>query len=197
MQGLHRGGPGSRSAAERQVRRDLQDLPGGGDSRDLDLTTGAVSDRNGEPGAPGVCPAVHAAVDPRRRQCRFNRHPCRSGGPGSPGRPSADSGAAAKRVMGSAVRRTPIGYSSKKTPLRSRPMTDLTLVVVLAGSDVNRKPGALADHSIWTAQSRNLPVKRCTASVTFIGFAIARQRISKDTLAGSLGPSTNALCRLW
>ena len=80
-------------------------------------------------------------------------------------------------------------YSSKKTPLRSRPMTDLTVLVVLAASDVKLKVGVVADHSICTSQSLNRPVNRCTESVTFIASAVACHSIWNDTLADSLGPS--------
>jgi hypothetical protein len=44
---------------------------------------------------------------------------------------------------------------------------------------------------------RNFPVKPCTGSVTFIEGSTAVQRISRETLAGSLGRSSRALCRLW
>jgi len=90
-----------------------------------------------------------------------------------------------------------ITYSSKKTPFRSRPMTDLTLFVVPAGSEVNEKLGVVALHSISTVLSMNLPVKRWTESVTFIGGPLAVHIMLNETEAGSLGPSSNALCRLW
>jgi hypothetical protein len=87
--------------------------------------------------------------------------------------------------------------SEKNTPLRSRPITDLTLAVVPAGSEANAKLPTFALQAIPTLLMRNFPVKPCTGAVTFIEGSTAVQRISRETLAGSLGRSSRALCRLW
>ncbi len=76
-------------------------------------------------------------------------------------------------------------------------MTDRMLCVVPAGSEVNEKLGVVALHQISTLLSMNLPVKRWTESVTFIGGPLAVHVMLKETDAGSLGPSSKALCRLW
>src|SRR5438552_19159088 len=65
-----------------------------------------------------------------------------------------------KRVKG-ARRRSLVPYSSKKTPLRSRPITERTFEVVFAGCETKEKPGGFADRSICTADRLIVPVKRC------------------------------------
>ena len=83
--------------------------------------------------------------------------------------------------------------------MRSRPTTDMTLTVVLAGSKTNSKPvfSFLADHSIVTVLIRKRPLNWCTGSVTLFARAVAVQRILNETIVGSFGPRRGASLLGW
>src|SRR5439155_19417024 len=85
----------------------------------------------------------------------------------------------------------------KKIPFRSCPVSPNTLVDVLAAFEVNEKPFSLADQVIVAGVSANSPAKPFVASLTWTRRVTSPvQTTSNETVAGTEGPSLNALPRV-